>query len=170
MANPRKGNPAMKTTLEFISDLKTKTGLDSDYAIAKHLGITKTALSQYRLGKSFLGDQTAMKVAEMLEIDPAYVVACVHAERTKHAAEKKLWERIATLTAGIAATLLMVTALPFITLPTDPMPMHSAFDNSQNYASQNIHYAYLGICCFFLFVIALLAIPKKKHKDDAKSD
>jgi len=99
-----------KTTLEFIADLKQKTGLDSDYAIAKLLGITKNALSLYRNGKSYFGEDVAMKVAEILELEDGYVLACIAAERTKNERAKRAWQHL----GGFAAALAVLAVLPFV--------------------------------------------------------
>lgn len=65
----------MKTTIEFLDELKAKHGGISDYAIAPMLGVTRGAVSKYRVGKDYLGDATAIRVAELLEIDPAIIIA-----------------------------------------------------------------------------------------------
>jgi len=57
-----------------------------------------------------------MRVANVLGIDPAFVVASMHAQRAKRSEEKKLWERIATSMAGMAAALAVIALLPFIWL------------------------------------------------------
>ena len=106
----------MKTTLEFLDAVKTKHGLPSDYALSIKLDLTRSSISRFKLGKDFLGDETAMKVAHLLDLDPAYVVACIHAERAKKPAEKQLWERMAMnigALGGVAATVLIVLALPY---------------------------------------------------------
>jgi len=103
----------MKTTREFLLDVKTRHHLTSDGQLAKLLGLTRASASVFMLGKNYLGDETAIKVAELLEIDPAHVVACVHAERAKHEGERKLWERIAKLTAGATVLLFLFAIFPF---------------------------------------------------------
>lgn len=108
----------MKTTIEFLKAVKQKHNIPSDGKLALILGHTRSSVSLLLQGRNFLGDEAAMKVADLLDLDPAYVVACVHAERAKHAKEKQLWERIATLTAGIAAALLVIAILPTAQLPT----------------------------------------------------
>jgi hypothetical protein len=103
----------MQTTKDFIALLKTKHGLKSNYAVAKLLNQTDTAVARWAHGKNSFSDETAMQFADLLDLDPAYVVACMHAERAKLDAEKKLWERIATMSLGVAASLLVAFALPF---------------------------------------------------------
>lgn len=87
----------MKTTVEFLDAVKACSNVPSDYALASVLGITRSQVSKLRLGKDFLGDSTAMRVANVLKIDPRYVVACAHAERAKQADERALWLDIAAL-------------------------------------------------------------------------
>lgn len=97
----------MNGTCEFLDALKARYCLPSDYALAKKLGLTHQTVSKYRLGKDFLGDSTALRVAELLEIDPAIVIASVHAERSKIAAEKAVWESIIERLGGAAAAVLL---------------------------------------------------------------
>jgi len=118
----------MKTTKDFIELLKAKHGLKSNYAVAKFLNQTDTAVARWAHGKNSFSDETAMQFADLLDLDPAYVVACVHAERAKLDAEKKLWERIATMSTGVTAALLFTIALPYL----------QAFEMEQSATYQNV--------------------------------
>ncbi len=107
----------MHTTCEFLDAVKARHALQSDYALAKTLGVTHQMTSGYRAGKVFLGDSTAIKVANLLEIDPAIVIAAVHGERAKRPDEKAVWHAMLERLSGVAATVLIgVTAL----LPAPP--------------------------------------------------
>lgn len=81
----------MATTIDFLDALKARNGGLSDYAVAKVLGVTRGAISHYRNNRSFLDDTTAIKVANLLKIEPGYVMASCHAERAKSADEKAAW-------------------------------------------------------------------------------
>lgn len=95
----------MKTTNQFLDEVKAKHGLSSDYALAKFAGISKQAISNYRARKSFLDDEIAEKVAALLGVSAAYVTACAHAERTKSDTQRRMWESIADKFAvGIMST------------------------------------------------------------------
>jgi predicted transcriptional regulator len=105
----------MKTTIDFLEALKARYQLVSDYSIAKLLGVTRACVSSYRNNKSFFDDSTAIHAAKLLEIDPAYVVACVHSERAKSDDQKAVWREIMEKFGGVAASVvigLAVTALP----------------------------------------------------------
>ena len=84
----------MKSTLEFIEDVKARYCLPSDYAIAKKLGVVKQSVSNYRNHKTTFDDMTALRVASLLEIEPSVVVASCHAERAKTPEEKTVWTTI----------------------------------------------------------------------------
>lgn len=85
----------MRTTVEFIDALKARNGVPSDYALAKVLGVTQQTVSRWRVGKDFLGDSTAITVGKLLQIDPAYILACSHAERARQEPEKAIWQGLA---------------------------------------------------------------------------
>lgn len=108
-----------KTTADFLNELKVKHGLKSNYAVAKFLDQTDTAIARWAHGKGTFSDETAMKIAELLEYDPAYVMACMAAERSKDANVKKTWEWTAHHLGGLAAALAVVAFLPTVNLSGD---------------------------------------------------
>lgn len=108
-----------KTTVEFLNAIKDKHGIQSNYALARKLGQTDTSIARWAHGKGSFSDETCLHVADLLEIDPAYVVACIHAERAKHEAERNVWERIAKHYAH--PSLFMLTlAVTFTYVRYDP--------------------------------------------------
>lgn len=104
----------MKTTVEFLDAVRVKRGLTSDNQLAIFLGCTRQAISGYRYKRTFLDDEIAMRVADTLDIDPAFVLACVHAERERNLEVRAVWERIANLSMGVAAALMVVWVLPIV--------------------------------------------------------
>src|SRR5574340_1031905 len=97
------------TTNEFLDLVKTRYGLKSDYALAGKLGITRSMVSGYRRGKSAFGDEMAVRVADLLELSPGYVLACIEAERSQIPAIRKAWENLADLVKrhGAAAAVTL---------------------------------------------------------------
>lgn len=70
---------------DWIDRVKVAKGWDSDYRAAKELGITRGAMSQIRTGDSLtLREETALRVADILSIDPAAVLIDQLAERSKN--------------------------------------------------------------------------------------
>lgn len=70
---------------EWIDRAKAVRGWDSDYRAAKELGITRSAMSQIRTGdSSTLGEDTALRVAQVLGIPVAGIIIDQAAERSKN--------------------------------------------------------------------------------------
>jgi hypothetical protein len=114
-------------TLDLIDALKRHRKIPSDYACAQTLGITRSELSKYRHGKAYLGDETAVKVADMLGLDAGYVMACMHAERASNPEIKVRWEGVAARLqrAGLAAVaaVLAVFLVGIAPTPADASPL-----------------------------------------------
>ncbi len=111
----------MKTTLDFLDSVKAKHGLTSDYQLAKLLECQPSAISNYRMGRSRLDDDAALKVADLLSIDPVFVLANIHAERAKTQEQKKIWSRVAKMVSGVSAAVFCAVILSAVDLPTDSM-------------------------------------------------
>lgn len=77
----------MITTLEILDELKRVRKLQSDYAVAKYLGVTHQAVSRWRNGKPMGGDM-ALNIAHDLELDIDIVMLSNMAERRKHKREE----------------------------------------------------------------------------------
>lgn len=100
----------MNSTIEFLDAIKSAYSLTSDGQLAKFLGLTRSGISSYRTGRTYLDDNNAIKVAEVLHIYPALVLAVIHAERTKDEVEKQVWKDLAKRLGGTAAALLLAFA------------------------------------------------------------
>lgn len=78
-------------TIEYLNLAKRRLGIESDYALAKALGMARSNMSSLVNGKTTLSDEYAMKLAKLLGIHPAIVIADMHAEREKNPDLKALW-------------------------------------------------------------------------------
>jgi len=107
------------TTLEFLNLLSARYDGASDYRIAKILGVKQQLTSNWRNG-AVMSDNWAIRVADVLKMPRAYVVACVNAERLKDADRfgdpGKVWRQIADAFRDKAAVYLLVAALGFTAL------------------------------------------------------
>lgn len=72
---------------EFLDKCKEKLGLSSTYALAKHWGISDVVLGRYYQEERTPDDFACFKIAETLNLDPAFVIAQIRAENEKD--EKK---------------------------------------------------------------------------------
>jgi hypothetical protein len=84
----------MKTTAEYLDAVKEALKLPSDYALAKHWGVSKQDVSEYRAGKRTMGEDRAIEVAAILGIDPAEPLIASHAERAKSDQARQIWHAL----------------------------------------------------------------------------
>lgn len=69
----------------WIDKVKTEMKLPSDYAVAKMLGLSRFTVSGYRQRPdATLDEDIAIKVAEVLHLNPAGIVLDQVAERSKN--------------------------------------------------------------------------------------
>lgn len=93
-------------TLEYLAACKKRLGIESDYALAKALGVTQQAVSSYRSGNSKINDDVALTVAEILQVPPISVIAAANAERAKTPEQKARWTGLMEKFSGSFLNLL----------------------------------------------------------------
>lgn len=74
-------------TAEYLDKCKEKLNISSTYALAKAWDVSETMLGNYYNGRRSPDDFACFKIAETLNLDPAYVIAQIRAENEKD--EKK---------------------------------------------------------------------------------
>lgn len=104
----------MQTTTDFLDAIAERYQA-SDYRISKMIHASSpSVVYNYRHGRSRFDQATCIKVAELLDLDAGYVLACIEAERASDAAVASVWEKVAnTIRATAAAGILGLIALPF---------------------------------------------------------
>ncbi|MDD5392810.1 MAG: helix-turn-helix transcriptional regulator [Thiothrix sp.] len=98
----------MKTE-QLLDAAREKLGLSSDYALAKAIGVGKGRIGHYRTGLRKPDEQACFQLAEILEIEPAAVIAAVRLEGEREPGKVEFWKRQAAryaTSAGVVATLL----------------------------------------------------------------
>lgn len=78
-------------TLEYLDAVKAKLGIESDYALAQRLGITRSSVSVFTRGKGIFGDDVALTVAQILDLNPLVVIAQANAERSNNPEMRDRW-------------------------------------------------------------------------------
>lgn len=102
----------MKQSMDYLDQAKIKLGIESDYSMAKELGLTKQAISNYRNGKTSMDVYAACRIADVLKIDPMEVIAAANAEREKNEDRKSYWaKKWEAITATIAAAVFALGVL-----------------------------------------------------------
>lgn len=93
----------MTTCIDLLNRAMSHGDGLSAYALAKKLGLSHQRLYQLLKDGGTIDDSTAISLANLLEVDPAVIVAIAHSERAKSDAEKAVWKDIFQRLGGIAA-------------------------------------------------------------------
>lgn len=150
----------MKTATYFLDAVKTKHGLTSDYQLAKFLGWSQQRITKYRTGKSpTFDDEAAAQVAAALDLDAAYVMACMAAQRAKTDASRKTWEKAARLLGGTTAAALVFACA--LTLAPDAIAPDAAADDSPLYIMSS---AWLALLFALIVTAYLLRVRHSQNK------
>jgi transcriptional regulator with XRE-family HTH domain len=85
----------LDTTNRLLDRCKESIGARSDYRLAQVLNLSKTTVTHWRNGRSRPDDLSVIRIAQLMQRDPAAVIAELHAERAKCDETRNLWLRIA---------------------------------------------------------------------------
>jgi transcriptional regulator with XRE-family HTH domain len=138
----------MLTTRDWIDQVRAKTATGSDYAVAKRLAISESAINAYRLGVRIMDNETARRIAEALDKPLEELIACAEIERAQRAGDKaraEAWKKrlkaFGQSVVAAACAYLMAAASPVgerderaLTGVTEPAPW-SALDGGRAAAS-----------------------------------
>ncbi len=76
---------------QWIDHIKEAKGWASDYRVAKELGLSRTTISQYRARTPTVDEETAVKIATVLQIDPIMVLVDQALEKSKSPEARTAW-------------------------------------------------------------------------------
>jgi hypothetical protein len=129
----------MQTTADFLDSLKSRLICRSDAELGERMKWKAAQVSRYRTLRSTFSDDTALKVAELCQLRPEYVFACMKVQQAQRADAREAWQRIADA-LGKAAALAVIAATPFLVAPE---ARAGQFNNSQIAERSVIHIAHL---------------------------
>lgn len=101
-------------TAEYLDAVKAKLNLETDYKVAKALGVPDSLMSKYRRGKSVPGPLTGFKIAEILGDQPAAVIADLErerAEKMEKSGDVSEWDGLIKKIGGGVASILLVASM-----------------------------------------------------------
>lgn len=81
-------------TVEYIARAKASLGITSDYALAAHLGITRSYMSALSTGKQAMSNQLAREFARIIDLPAGSVVLDAEIERAKDDDTRNIWKEI----------------------------------------------------------------------------
>lgn len=123
--------------MSFIDDLldksKTCANIDSDYRLSKVIGITHSAMTHYRMGRSLPNESVIEQLCALSGDDPAFIAAQVQALRSKTPEAKNLWLKVAARMAGGAQTAILSVLIAIVFVAGFSTPAY-AKNNADRFA------------------------------------
>ena len=104
----------------LLDAVKKANGWESDYKLAKSLGINPNAVSNYRSKRSLPDELTVQKLAAAAGLDADVLTAQVQAARSRSTEAKSMWERIALRLQSAAVTASVSALFFFSPMSQDP--------------------------------------------------
>lgn len=102
----------MFSVAALLDRAKAKAGIESDYRLAKVIGISHQGMTNYRTGKSMPDARVLQQLCALSGDDLDVIGAQVQAERERTAEGRALWLRVAArLQAGAATALSAIFAV-----------------------------------------------------------
>lgn len=97
----------MFSIANLLDSAKANAKIESDYRLAKVIGISHNVISGYRHGKSMPNDKILAQLCALSGDDVAVIAAQVQAERAQSPEGKTMWTMIAARLAGRASTAIL---------------------------------------------------------------
>jgi hypothetical protein len=82
-------------TTNFLDEIRKFKGIESDYRLAKVLGVCQQAISNYRVCRTQMNDVVAVRAAHVMGQSPAPLLAQLAAGRAKDPEVAKAWKEMA---------------------------------------------------------------------------
>lgn len=104
--------------VELLDAVKKVKGLESDGELARNLGVSKQAVSDYYNDKRAPDDFACLKIAEALGKPLDTVIATVKAASEKDESRREAWENYMKRLGGLAASVLITVCVTVTMLVT----------------------------------------------------
>lgn len=98
---------------QWLMLVKKELGLKSDNQTALAIGLQRSAISAHKLGKvTSLDDETCLKIAEILDIDPIEIITDQHMEAAKNPALRRVWQQLSKMASqpANASPIILIAA------------------------------------------------------------
>lgn len=107
----------------YLDAVIERHGLKNDTALADLLGINKSAVSHYRMGRRSMDNEVCLRLAQLLDMDnPLPIIMAADMDRAERAGQHSLWEVFSTRMARSATAALLLVQVAGVTNFVTPTP------------------------------------------------
>lgn len=149
----------MSTTDRLLNRCKSVLSIESDYRLAKVLGISHTTITHWRNGRSTPSDEAVISICALMQKDPAQAIAQLHAERAKTDVARAFWQSAADRLSSAVAPVMGAVFTAILLVALSPTPAHAAAAHTVNSYSTPLCIMLSAACRksvqFFTFCVLL---------------
>lgn len=147
----------MFSIANLLERAKAQANIESDYRLSKVLSINQSAISNYRIGRSWPNDKILSQLCALSGDDVAVVAAQVQAERAQSDEGKTMWLMIAKRLSGVASTAILsvLFAIGLIAAPVQSARAGEVVDSQ----SVRVNSLYIVSSTFFSVLVRLRRLP-----------
>ena len=97
----------MNLIASLIERARVNAKIESDYRLAKIIGINQSAFGNYKAGRSMPNDKILSQLCALSGDDPHLMMAQIQAERASSDEARNLWQTLVKRLAGGASTAVL---------------------------------------------------------------
>ena len=119
---------------DYIDLIKQKFEINSDAGVGRKLGVSRAAVSLWRNETTQFSPETAMLIAELLEVDPNRIAGDMMAARAKDRKTRNKW-----LKCGILLPLIFTSIISPITQNVEAQGIYNTNYTLCAYVTRKYH-------------------------------
>lgn len=131
----------MFSIADLLDSAMANAHIESDYRLSKILGISRAAVSLYRVGKTLPNESVIAQLCALSGDDPGVIVAQIQAARSKSPEAKTMWFAIAARLAGGASTAILSVLCAICLIAVGPGEARASA--LQSLKTANAHFIYI---------------------------
>lgn len=110
----------MQTVDQLLDAIKARHKIGSDYKLAQYLGMTDSAIRNYRHKRSLPDEVACVKIAQALDLDGEVLAAQVQSMRARDEETRAFWQRLAARLQAGAVHLVALVAVALVGIVSSP--------------------------------------------------
>lgn len=115
---------------DFIRDIRVRYNIEKDSELADLMGLTRAAISAHKKGRAkHFSQASAYRIAELLNLNPAYVLLCLEWEQSPTPSIKTVWRQLAQQIDKYAAAVFLAVVLPYFVFKVSGLYIMSNYKN-----------------------------------------
>lgn len=110
----------MQTVDQLLDAIKARHKIGSDYKLAQYLGMTDSAIRNYRHKRSLPDEVACVKIAQALDLDGEVLAAQMQSMRARDEETRAFWQRLAARLQAGAVHLVALVVVGLVGIVSSP--------------------------------------------------